>query len=66
LILAQETKIAFQNSLISPQLRPDLFTGNRKAPKSILLAGPSGTGKTYVTRAVANECGLPLITASAG
>ena len=47
-------------------MRPDLFVGNRKAPKSILLAGPSGTGKTFVTRAVANECKLLLVTASAG
>eukprot|EP00703_Trepomonas_sp_PC1_P001032 JAP95574.1 Topoisomerase II [Trepomonas sp. PC1] len=66
LTISKETKLAFTNSIIYPQLRPDLFTGNRKAPKSILLAGPSGTGKTYVTKAVANECKLPLITASAG
>ncbi|CAL5981109.1 Vacuolar_protein sorting 4b [Hexamita inflata] len=61
LTLQEQTKTAFMNSLISPQLRPDLFTGNRKPPQSILLFGPSGTGKTMVTKAAANEAKLSLV-----
>lgn len=65
LTLCERAKTAFYDALINPALRPDLFTGNRRPPRAILLFGPAGTGKTFVARAAANEAGLPLVTASA-
>jgi len=35
-----------------------------RIPKGILLVGPPGTGKTYVSRATAGEAGVPFFTIS--
>ena len=35
-----------------------------RIPKGILLVGPPGTGKTYVSRAVAGEAGVPFYSIS--
>jgi len=35
-----------------------------RIPKGILLVGPPGTGKTYVSRATAGEAGVPFYTIS--
>jgi cell division protease FtsH len=35
-----------------------------RIPKGILLVGPPGTGKTYVSRAAAGEAGVPFFTIS--
>ncbi|MDD5923063.1 MAG: ATP-dependent zinc metalloprotease FtsH [Eubacteriales bacterium] len=35
-----------------------------RVPKGILLVGPPGTGKTYVSRATAGEAGVPFFTIS--
>ena len=35
-----------------------------RIPKGILLVGPPGTGKTYISRATAGEAGVPFFTIS--
>lgn len=34
---------------------PEIFKGNRKPWKGILLYGPPGTGKTFIAKACAHE-----------
>ena len=41
------------------------YTGlGARVPKGVLLVGPPGTGKTYVSKATAGEAGVPFFTIS--
>jgi cell division protease FtsH len=45
--------------------RPEKYTElGARIPKGVLLVGPPGTGKTYVTKAVSGEAGVPFYSIS--
>lgn len=60
-----ELKTELTETIINPLKNPeearlDFIEYGKKYPKGVLLYGPPGCGKTYVTEALAQETGLPM------
>lgn len=58
-------KAIIKETIVMPQLRPDLFTGLRRPPKGILLFGPPGTGKTLIGKCIASQSNSKFFSISA-
>ncbi|CAO1385909.1 unnamed protein product [Diamesa tonsa] len=58
-------KQIIKEAIILPLLRPDIFTGLRRAPKGILLYGPPGTGKTLIGKCIASQSKSTFFSISA-
>lgn len=61
-----DLKEILYQAVIIPQKRPDLFQGIRSPPSGILLYGPPGNGKTFITKALAKQSGCTFFGISAG
>ena len=61
----ENVKLALYESIILPNIRPDLFESVSKSVTGLLLFGPPGNGKTMIAKCVASECDASFFNISA-
>ncbi|CDQ57754.1 unnamed protein product [Oncorhynchus mykiss] len=57
-------KAAIKEEILWPILRPDMFSGLATLPRSLLLFGPQGTGRTLLGRCMASQLGAAFLQLS--
>ncbi|XP_013856953.1 fidgetin isoform X1 [Austrofundulus limnaeus] len=57
-------KAAIKEEILWPILRPDMFSGLATLPRSLLLFGPQGTGRTLLARCMASQLGAAFLRLS--
>ncbi|TNN84561.1 Fidgetin [Liparis tanakae] len=57
-------KAAIKEEIIWPILRPDMFSGLTTLPRSLLLFGPQGTGRTLLAHCMASQLGAAFLQLS--
>ncbi|XP_061217777.1 fidgetin-like protein 2 [Neopsephotus bourkii] len=57
-------KATIEEELVWPILRPGAYTGGGRPPRTILLFGPRGTGKTLLSRCISTQLGSTLLKLS--
>ncbi|XP_036397112.1 fidgetin-like isoform X2 [Megalops cyprinoides] len=57
-------KAAIKDEVLWPILRPDVFSGLSALPRSVLLFGPQGTGRTLLARCIASQLGAAFLRLS--
>uniref|UniRef100_A0A8C6JS72 Uncharacterized protein n=1 Tax=Melopsittacus undulatus TaxID=13146 RepID=A0A8C6JS72_MELUD len=57
-------KATIEEELVWPILRPGAYTGAGRPPRTILLFGPRGTGKTLLSRCISTQLGSTLLKLS--
>ncbi|CAF1555736.1 unnamed protein product [Rotaria sordida] len=60
----KQAKEALKEAIILPVIFPHFFQNKRTPWTSILLYGPTGTGKSYLAKAIDAECKSPFISVS--
>uniref|UniRef100_A0A8C6V250 Fidgetin n=1 Tax=Neogobius melanostomus TaxID=47308 RepID=A0A8C6V250_9GOBI len=54
-------KASIKEEILWPLLRPDMFSGLATLPRSLLLFGPQGAGRTLLARCMASQLGAVFL-----